>query len=99
MRRRCFRGLVKICGEYGILPSSYTIPHSKIRRLGDAPISSGGFSDVWQGAYKENEDEEDEEDDDKTKFVAIKVIRYCESDDVQAIKEVGYFDLFPSQSS
>jgi len=88
-RRRCFRGLVRICGEHGILPSSYTIPKSKIQKLGDSPISSGGFSDVWPGAY-----EEDEEEDEK--FVAIKVIRHRESDDVQKIKKVRHFDPFSS---
>ena len=88
-RRRCFRGLVRICGERGILPSSYIIPKSKIRKLGDSPISSGGFSDVWPGAYEEEEEEEE-------KSVAIKVIRYDKSDDVRKIKKVKYFDPFSS---
>ena len=85
-RRRCFRGLVKICGEHSILPSSYIIPESKVQRLGDCAVSSGGFSDVWPGMYEED------------LAVAIKVVRYGELDDVQKVKRVRYLDLFPSQS-
>jgi len=80
MRTRCFRGLVKICGECGILPNPYIIPGPKIKKLGNSPIASGGFSDVWPGMYGEDE-------------VAIKVIRYYESDDIQKIKKVSYFDI------
>lgn len=85
-RGRCFQGLVKICGEYGILPSSYTILQSKIRKLGDSPVSFGGFPEIWSGAYKEDKDKEN-------KYVAIKVIRYCELDDVQRVKRVRERDL------
>jgi len=91
-RRRCFRGFVKVCGEHGILPSSYIIPKSKIEKLGDSPFSSGGFSNIWPGMYKEDEDEEG-------RCVAIKVVRYCESDDVQKIKNASYFDPFSSRWS
>jgi len=91
-KRRCLRGLVKICGEYGVLPNSYIIPKSKIQKLGDEPVSSGGFSDVWPGAYKEDEDKEE-------KYVAIKVIRYWESEDARRVRKVGYFGLFPSRLS
>ena len=91
-RRRCFRGLVKLCGEYGILPNSHVIPESKVQKLGDSPHASGGFSEVWPGIYNEAEDEEDE---DGCKGVAIKVIRYRDADDVR-MKKVRYFDLSPS---
>ena len=86
-RRRCFRGLVKICGEYGVLPSSYVIHESKIRKLGDSPVSSGGFSEVWPGAY------------DGEKAVAIKVIKYYGSYNVQEMrkmKKVSCPDLLSS---
>ena len=86
-RRRCFRGLVKICGEYGVLPSSYIIPESKIQTLGDSPISLGGFSRVWAGMYEEDQS------------VAIKVIRRRKSDDVRKIEKVGCFDLYSSPRS
>lgn len=82
MRRRCFRGLIRICGEYGILPDSYIIPESKIQKAGDSPIASGGFSDVWSGIY------DDESEDGRP--VAIKVIRLYESDDIRRIKRVIY---------
>jgi len=82
MRTRCFRGLVKICGECGILPNPYIIPGSKIQKLGNSPVASGGFSDVWPGVYGEDES-----------TVAIKVVRYYESDDIQKIKRVSCFDL------
>lgn len=79
-RRQCFRGLVKLCGERGILPSSYLIPESKVEKLGDGPISTGGFSDVWPGMY------EDEI------CVAIKVIRCYETDNAQKIRKVRHCD-------
>ena len=66
-RRQCFRGLVKICGEHGILPRSYVISESKIRKLGESPIPSAGSSEVWAGIYGED------------KPIAIKVIRFYES--------------------
>jgi hypothetical protein len=92
-RRRCFRGLMKICGEYGILPSSYLVHESKVEKPGNTSISSGDFSQVWPGMYYEAEDETDE---DGGKCVAIKVIRYCDVEDVQRIKKVESFDLSPS---
>ena len=76
---------MKICGEYGILPGSYIIPRSKIQKLGDSPVSCGSFSDVWPGEYKEDEEGE-------SKYIAIKILQYCESDDVQTIKKVEYFN-------
>jgi len=48
-RRRCLRALTNICGEYTILPNSYVIPQSKIQKMGDSPISSRDFFDVWSG--------------------------------------------------
>ena len=74
-RRRCFRGLVRVCGEYGLLPKSYFIPESKIEKLGEAPISVGGFSEVWPGAYEEE------------KTVAIKVMKYYTGEGIQTIKK------------
>ena len=54
---------MKTCGEHGILPSSYIIPESEIKKLGDSHIASGGFSEVFRGMYEGR------------KPVAIKVIR------------------------
>lgn len=90
--RRCLRGLAKICGEYSILPSSYVIPESRLQRLGYCPISSGSFSKVWPGTYKGDDSGKDE---DESKEVAIKVVRYYGSDDVQGLKKVRRSDLPP----
>jgi len=92
-RRRVFRGLVKVCGEYGILPSSCIIPESKIKKPVDSEIASGGFSQVLRGTYEGD------------KPVAIKVIRLHDPHtlDIQGpkkikeVKKVRHFDL-PSSS-
>ena len=86
-RTRCFRGLVKICGEYGILPSSCVIPESKVQKLGDSTISCGGFSDIWPGAYEEDIP------------VAIEVVRNYGSDDTRKIRKVRCIDLLSSSRS
>jgi len=86
-RRRCFRGLVKICGEHGILPDSYIVSESEIRKLGSSPIPSGGSSEVWAGMYGED------------KPVAIKVIRFYVSGDARKVKKVRLYDLFSSRQS
>ena len=80
-RRRCFRELVRLCGEHGILPSLYMISGFKIRKLTEAPVSTSGFSCVWRGIYNEE------------KRVAIKAVQYEDSDNVQQIKKVRFFDL------
>jgi len=86
-RTRCFRGLVKICGEYGILPNSYVIPESKVQKLGDSTTSCGGFSDIWLGAYEEDIP------------VAIEVVRNYGSDDIRKIRKVQRIDLLSSSRS
>ena len=78
-RRRCFRGLVEVCRKYGILPESHTIPGSKISVIGDSHISSGEFSEVWKGEYKE---------DGETKCVAIKEVRYLDPNKPRNLKKV-----------
>ena len=78
-RRRCFRGLVEVCGKYGILPDSHAIPGSEIGVVGDGPISSGEFSEVWEGEYNE---------DDQTKHVAIKVVRYLDQGESRKLRKV-----------
>ena len=83
-RKRCLRGLVKICGERGILPSSCAIPQSEVQKLGDEPISSSELFETWPGVYGED------------RFVSIKVIRHRDSDDIREIKKVRHFNLFSS---
>ena len=81
-QRRCLRGLVEVCGKHGVLPDSHTIPGSRIEMFGDVPISAGEFSEVWPGAFRE-----DEGDDEGTP-VTIKVVRYLDSDKAQNLKRV-----------
>ena len=69
---------MKLCGETSILPSSYLIPEFGVEKLGDRPISTGGFSHVWPGVYGDGI------------RVAIKVIRCYETDNAQNIKKVMY---------
>lgn len=71
------RGLAKICGEYDVLPSSYTVPDSEVQKEGNLPVSFGGFSDVWKGVYGEEK-----------RVVAIKVLRQYQTVDVKRVKKV-----------
>ena len=68
------------------------VPESKVQKLKDPPISSGGFSEVWSGIYNGDDNEKGK---DRGKKVAIKVIRLYQVDDAQSIKKVRYFDLSP----
>jgi len=83
-KRRCLRALTKICGEHTILPNSYVIPQSKVLKLGGSPTSSSDHFEAWPGMYGED------------KSVAIRVMRYHESDDIRGIKRVRYFEILPS---
>ena len=83
-RGRCFRGLVEICAKYDILPGSHTVPGFKIETVDDAPVSAGEFSEVWPGAFTED----DGGDDSEATPVAIKVVRYLDPDKAQSLKRV-----------
>ena len=48
--RQCLHRLQAICSHQGILPSSHIIS-GDIARLGDYPVASGGFADVWEGTH------------------------------------------------
>lgn len=48
--RRCLHKLQTICSSRKILPSSYLIT-SGLSKIGDLPVASGGFGDVWKGTY------------------------------------------------
>ena len=74
---------MEVCGKYGVLPDSHTIPASKIRVVGDDYISSTGFSEVWEGEYKEGGE---------AKRVAIKVVRYLDPDKAQKLRRVRSSD-------
>ena len=80
-RRRCFRALVEVCGKYGVLPDSHTIPASKIKVVGSDCISSTESSEVWEGECNE---------DGEAKRVAIKVVvQYLDPDRAQKLRRVG----------
>jgi hypothetical protein len=85
-RGRCFRGLVKLCGEYGVLPGLYIVPEAKVDKWGDKPVSTGGFSEVWKGTYGGNP-------------VAIKVIRYNQQENVQRIRKARWLASLPGVTS
>ena len=76
---------MKLCGDHGILPSSYLIPESMVQKEGSEPVTGGGFSDVWCGMYN------------KGRKVAIKVIRYHALEGFQSIKKAKHSD--PSSQS
>lgn len=48
--RRCLHKLQAICSSRAILPSSYIITGG-LSKIGDYPVASGGFADVWVGTY------------------------------------------------
>ena len=53
--------LRRMCREYKLLPSSYTIT-DEAKRIGQSPTGRGGNADVWCGVYRDSK-------------VAIKVLR------------------------
>ena len=48
--RLCLHRLQAICSHHGILPPSHIIAGGLIR-VGDYPVASGGFADVWEGVH------------------------------------------------
>ena len=48
--RLCLHKLQAICSHHGILPSSHIIAGG-LTKVGDYPVASGGFADVWEGVH------------------------------------------------
>ena len=48
--RLCLHKLQAICSNRGILPSSHVIAGG-LTKLGDYPVASGGFAEVWEGEH------------------------------------------------
>ena len=48
--RLCLLKLRAICSHRGILPSSHIIAGG-LTKLGDYPVASGNFGEVWEGEY------------------------------------------------
>ncbi|KAF9778328.1 kinase-like domain-containing protein, partial [Thelephora terrestris] len=73
--RRCLHKLQVICGHHSVLPSSYTLI-GDLARVGDEPVASGGFSDVWEGILNGDK-------------VCIKYLRCC-AQNRQSIEKAFY---------
>ena len=54
IHRQCLHKLQAICSLRTTLPSSYTIS-GDLTKVGDEPVASGGFSDVWEGTHNGTE--------------------------------------------
>lgn len=70
--------LRETCARVGILPTPYYLDDNKIKKLGDTPFASGGYSYVWRGSYK-GED------------VSIKAIPVYTTDNIKHLTEVSGF--------
>ncbi|KAH9935724.1 kinase-like domain-containing protein [Fomitopsis serialis] len=82
---RLFHTLRKMCGELGRLPTVYDLskkglllglrlPHEELTIIGNHPIASGGFADVWLGRYKDQQ-------------VAVKAFRVYGHANLEAVKK------------
>ena len=71
---------------HSTLPDSYIILDSEIQKLGNSPVSGGGFSKVWRGTYG------------RDRSIAIKVMRHDGSGYSEKMKKVRNFDLSPRSS-
>ena len=74
-KSRFQRALRKACSEVGILPDSYYLNTSQIKKLNDVPFASGGYSDVWRGSYLEEN-------------VSIKAFRVYTTDNIENLTKV-----------
>ena len=72
-RHHALRVLGRLCGKVGYLPESYLLP-DEFHPSG-SPCASGGFADVWMGAFK-------------GKNVAIKTLRVSQMNKA-GIRKVG----------
>jgi len=74
LRKKCFKSLCRICASRGVLPKLYTLNADYLRRS-EVPDYSGGFGEVWKGAYNETD-------------VAIKRLRGVVASELEKRKEV-----------
>ena len=75
-KNRLHRALRKTCAEAGILPDSYYLDATQIKRLNEVPFASGGYSDVWRGSYKGDS-------------VSIKAFRVYTTDNIKHLTKVS----------
>lgn len=74
-RAKLHRALRKTCAEVGILPTSYYLDDSQIKKLNEVPFASGGYSDVWRASYREEN-------------VSIKAFRVYATDNIKQLTKV-----------
>ena len=48
--RKYLRHLRKLCGNFGILPSSFMLPPASVER-DDTSFAWGGYSEVWKATF------------------------------------------------
>jgi len=79
-KAKLHRALRKTCAEVGILPSTYYLDDSEIKKLSQVPFASGGYSDVWRALYQEE-------------HVSIKAFRVYATDNMKQLTKVsnGFF--------
>jgi hypothetical protein len=66
----------KLCGNCGILPTSYMITDS-LKTVGELAIAGGGFAEVWEGTHR-------------GRRVAMKVLKVYLMSDQELLKKVSF---------
>lgn len=74
-KAKLHRALRKTCAEVGILPSSYYLDESQIKKLNEVPFASGGYSDVWRATHQGDN-------------VSIKAFRVYATDNIKQLTKV-----------
>ena len=77
--RRSLRALRKVCGIYGLLPSSYIKPEPLTLVIAGPmkrPFASGGYADVWRAS------------DPSGRIFAVKQLRIYIVDNIEQVKKV-----------
>lgn len=74
LREECIKALRKLAVEAAVLPSNLKI--EEVTLIGPYPVAQGGYSDVYQGKWKD-------------KLVAVKRPRFFSSEDkAEGLKKV-----------
>ena len=76
-KTRYLRYLRRLCGTFGILPSSFVLAPKSIKRAA-APFAYGGFSDVYSATFE-------------GRSVAVKVLRIPIQMDPKKVHRVGFY--------
>ena len=76
-KNRYLRYLRRLCGTFGILPSSFVLAPETIERVA-APFASGGYSDVCKATFE-------------GRHVAVKVLRIPTLTDPKKVYRVGFY--------